>query len=197
MIIGKIQDKYLSESAIARLKESLEKEQQRTKPRPRDLKRLKTEVEKFDRKIDIAEEAVLESPPDLRPVLYRKRGEIKSERDSLSSKLEALSRRDTRPRGKDDLDIDRAIEALKNLGEAFKRAKPEDTRELLSSIVTRIELRFDHEETGSGRHTSTFRDGTIYLRPDAGEARSSNPKSTQLSKIGPVLERREYGPDLR
>ncbi len=71
------------------------------------------------------------------------------------------------------------------------------TREMLSSIVTRIELRFDHEETGSGRHTSTFRDGTIYLRPDAGEARSSNPKSTQLSKIGPVLERREYGPDLR
>ena len=66
-------------------------------------------------------------------------------------------------------------------------APTEDTKELLSSIVTKIELHFDHEETVAGRKTSVFSHGTIYVRPDAGEARSTDPKSTQLTNKGPVL----------
>ena len=53
---------------------------------------------------------------------------------------------------------------------AFSKAKPEGIRELLESIVSKVELRFDHEQSKGGRTRSTFRDGTIYVRPDAGNS---------------------------
>ena len=69
----------------------------------------------------------------------------------------------------------------------MRTAKPEDSRELLMSIVTRIELYFD--DSTSGRQKRTFSHGDIYVRPDAGELRSADPDSevTQLSTKRPFF----------
>ncbi len=77
-------------------------------------------------------------------------------------------------------EVDRAIEALKRLREALEQAKPEDSRELLTSIVTKIELHFEEDTTG--RQKRAFSHGLIYIRPEAGESRGVHPDSevTQL-----------------
>jgi hypothetical protein len=51
------------------------------------------------------------------------------------------------------------------LREAFARAEPSDTRELLASVVSRIDLFFDRHQHGKYTRTS-FREGLIHVRPD-------------------------------
>ena len=183
VIVDKIRSKYLSDSALARLRKALEKEQERSRPRPRDLSRLRKEIEALDHKIDLGAERILEAPTEIVSTLYRKLEEYKSERDRLSRDLEALSRHETNGTGKDDKEIDRAIKALRTLSKALNRAKPEDTKELLGSIVSKIELYFDHQETKAGRKTSKFSHGLIYIRPDAGEARAAQPGSSKSTTL--------------
>ena len=62
---------------------------------------------------------------------------------------------------------------------------PKDTKKLLSSIVTRIELHFDE---GNGRQKRTFSHGEIYVRPDAGQSRGSQPDGevALLSRKRPI-----------
>lgn len=181
----KIQEQYTGKASLDRLRKALEREQERTAPRPRDLARLRKEIEDLDRKIDSGEEAVLEAPVELRSGLYRKLQDLTSRRDRLKADLASLASRDARRTDRDSLEVERAINALRRLGEALRKAKPEETRELLASIVSRIELHFDHQETGEGRIGSSFSHGTIYLRPDAGGGRAVDPESTHMSKTVP------------
>ena len=184
VIVRKVQDRYLSDAALARLRRALEKAQERSRPRPRDLDRLRREIDSLDEKIDRGAERVLEAPADLLPVIYRKLEETRSQRDRLKTDLSALTSRETRSNGKDSSEIDRAIEALRSLGEALSKASPGDTKSLLAQIVTRIELHF---EEGSGRQKRAFSYGEIYVRPDAGENRGSHPggEVTHLNEKGP------------
>ncbi|MDA1052440.1 MAG: recombinase family protein, partial [Planctomycetota bacterium] len=189
-IVRKIQEKYLSPAALDRLRKALAQEQERTRPRPRDLSRLRKEIDVLDQKIDQGAERILEVSSEIVPMLVRKVEEFKSERDRLNQELESLARHETRSNGKDDSEIDRAIKALKTLGKALERAKPEDTRDLLSSIVSKIELFYDHEETAGGRKTSEFSHGLIHLRPTAGEARGTQPdsgNSTHMNNNRPIF----------
>ncbi len=186
VVVRKIRERYLSEAALARLRRSLEAEQDRTGPRPQDLARLRREVEALDRKIDNNETTVLDAPPNSRAGLYRKLEELNTDRDRLRIELQASTSRQTTSAQKDGSAIDQAISTLQRLGEALRDASPEDTKELLSSIVTKIELSFDHEETAGGRKTSVFSHGTIWVRPDAGAGRSSGSNSTHLTTIGPI-----------
>ena len=184
VIVRKIQDRYLSDAALARLRRDLEKALERSRPRPRDLDRLRREIESLDQKIDRGADRVLEAPADLLPVIYRKLEEARSERDRLKAELDALASRDTRSNGKDDKVIDRAIDALRSLGEALSKADPADTKRLLSQIVTKIELYFTE---GTGRQKRDFSYGEIYVRPDAGGGRGSQPDGevTHLNTKGP------------
>jgi len=165
VIVSKIQDRYLSDSSLDRLREAIRKEQKRSAPKPRDLERLKSEIGKLDRKIDTAEGAVLEAPSRLRPGLYSKLEDFTDQRDRLKTELQALTSHDTRSNGKPDSKVDRAIDALRELREAFSKARPQDTKELLSSIVSKIELNYSHAAGDSGRTINTFSHGTIYVRP--------------------------------
>ena len=78
-----------------------------------------------------------------------------------------------------DAEIEAAINTLRNLGEAIGKARPEETRELMASIVSKIELHF---VPGTGRRiarevrqpysgsasltdkTTNIRFGTIFLK---------------------------------
>ena len=184
-VVRKVQDRYLSDSALDRLRRKLVQAQERSRPQPRDLSRLRREVKSLDRKISNGEDAVFDAPPNLRPGLYRKLEGLTTERDRLKVDLETLTSRETRSSGNDSSEIESAIEALKGLGAALSKAGPGDTRELLSSIVSKIELHFDHEPTKGGRTRNTFTHGMIYLRPDSAGGERSEPNSTPLRKLGP------------
>jgi site-specific DNA recombinase len=187
-IVRTIQERYLSESALARLRRSLEEAQDRTGPRPKDLARLRQEIEILDRKIDQGAERVFEAPSEIVPVLYRKLEDLRSQRERLKIELQDQVSRQGRSDRKDGSEIDQAIEALRNLSEALREADPAETRDLLGSIVTRIEVYFRHEVTDGGRERSEFSHGNIFIRPDAGEARGSDPNSTHMIGKGPCAE---------
>ena len=119
-VVRKIQDRYLSDSALDRLRRKLVEAQDRSRPKPRDLSRLRRKVESLDRKISNGEDSVLDAPPSLRPGLYHKLESLTTERDRLKGDLESLTSRETRPGGKDSFRVDRAIEALRDLGEALR-----------------------------------------------------------------------------
>ena len=184
VIIRKIQERYLCQANLDRLRKALEKEQSRNKPKPRDLARIRKEIDRLSSKIDQAEDTILDAPTKLRPGLYRKLEELIEERKRLVAELDALSRHEHSVKDS-QAEIDRAIDALKNLGEALNKAKPEDTKQLLASIVTKIELFYEHEETNNGRQSSTFTHGIIYVRPNASGGWETDPKSTLMIKKGP------------
>ena len=100
-IVAKIRERYTSETALNRLRRALEAEQDQTRPKPRDLTRLRREVENLDRKIGNAEDTVLEAPPEIRPGLYRKLQDLTADRDRLKTELGSLTARETRPDRKD------------------------------------------------------------------------------------------------
>ena len=77
------------------LRKALEKEQERSRPRPRDLSRLRKELDMLSAKIDNAEDAVLDAPPSIRPGIYRKLEELIEQRRRLTRELEMLSRQST------------------------------------------------------------------------------------------------------
>jgi hypothetical protein len=182
--VRKIQERYLSEPALDRLRKALEAVQDRARPRPRDLVRLRQGIESLDRKIDQGAERALEAPPEIVPALYRKLEAWRVDRDRLKAELDALTSRQVKPERKDGSEIDQAIDALRNLSKAFREADPADTKELLGSLVTRIELYFDHETTSGTRERNVFSHGTIFVRPDAGQARSTDPNSSHMITNG-------------
>jgi len=184
-VVRKIQDRYLSDAAIDRLRRKLVQAQERSMPQPRDLSRLRRDVETLDRKISNGEDSVLDAPPNLRAGLYRKLEGLTTERDRLKGDLETLTSRETRSGGNDSSEVDKAIEALRDLSAALSKAGPGDTRDLLSSIVSKIELNFEHKPTEGGRTRNTFTHGTIYLRPDSAGGEGSQPNSTPLSTTRP------------
>jgi hypothetical protein len=164
----------------------LESELDRTAPKPRDLARLRREIEVLDRKIDNAETAVLDAPTNSRSGLYRKLEELNTAGDRLKAELTALASRETTPARKDGAEVEAAIDALRTLGEALRKARPGDTKELLSTVVVKIELHFDHSTTEAGRTTSEFSHGDITVRPDIGGGWSFGSDSTPLNRNGSI-----------
>jgi len=96
-IVRKIQERYLSDSALDRLRKALEAAKDRTRPRPGDLTRLRREIDDLDHKIDQGAERALEAPPEIVPTLYRKFEAWRVARDRLKTELDALTSRQTMP----------------------------------------------------------------------------------------------------
>ena len=63
-------------------------------------------------------------------------------------------------------ETEEAISVLRDLRGALEKAEPADSRELLGSVVSRIDLFFDRHKCRKYTRT-TFREGLIHLRPDA------------------------------
>ena len=137
-----------------------------------DLSGLQKQIDRLDLKIDQGADRVLDAPSEIVPTLYRKIEQFRAERGSLASRLQDLAGRRTRSADEDKAEIERAIATLRQLGEAFTRAAPSETKELLDSVVTKVELHFTD---GTGRKKRDFTHGTIYLRPDAGGGYGLNP----------------------
>jgi hypothetical protein len=161
-----IEERVLSEGVLDRVASAI-RNRKNPKPAERrpDLGLLRRQVDELDRKLDSGAERIFAAPAALVSTLTAKLEELRQQRETLAAKLAAASK----PVEPDDEKHRQAqalagIEVLRNLRGSFAEARPDDLRQLLASIITRIDLRFKHEVQGKKtRHW--FVDGTIALRP--------------------------------
>ena len=120
----------------------------------------------LNRQIDNGAERIFSAPPTLTGTLYRKLEQLRAERDRVRAQLEDAKRRLDGTDQQDSEETEKAISALRNLSGAFENADPIDTRELLASLVSRIDLFFNRHKCRKYTRTS-FREGLIHIRPDS------------------------------
>lgn len=168
-IVRLIRDEYLSPTALDRLRQAIQEEQARGREPDASKKAaaISRRIEELNRIIDRGAERVLSVPAELVPVLAAKLEEHRKERDRLSLEARRLEGSQERPDLPDEQEVAKALEALRDLRGALAKAGPVETRELLSSLVDRVELSFDHRQSGKLTRNK-FRSGIIYFRPDAG-----------------------------
>lgn len=174
VVAKKIQDRYVSEPALARLRRKIEAKltENDRQPSRGELDRLRRDIESLDQKISRAADRLLEVPDDLLPVVYGKLDRLRSERTRLHAELDTLTSRKSQPGRRSGSEVDQVMEALRELGRALNDASPADTKRLLASIVSKIELHFTE---GTGKQKRDFTHGEIHVRPDAGENRGPEP----------------------
>ena len=170
-IIRLIEREYLSDKAIDRLVGKFCKRQTaRRTVVPSDDGRLRKQIEVLDRQIDQGAERVFSAPENLVGTIYAKLSRLREERDRLQAQLQAAEgHQDDAGGGMEEM-IEAAEEALRNLRQAFLDADAADVRELLSTIVSKIELRFTHRKNGR-REVNELQGGTILVRPPAETSR--------------------------
>jgi len=165
-VVRIIQQRYLSPENLDRLREALRQQQtQNSQPEPLDTDRVRKQVAELDRRIDNGAERIFSAPSSLTNTLYKKLEQLRAERDRVHAQLEDAKRRldGTDQQGSEA--VENAISALRDLSGAFENADPVDTRELLASLVSRIDLFFDRHKCRKYTRTS-FREGLIHVRPD-------------------------------
>jgi len=162
-----IRQRYLSEASLARLRAAIRQQRQvqGLKAEPLDVEGIRRRIGELDRRIDKGAERIFSAPPSLTSTLYTKLEQMRAERDRLRAQLEDAKRQRDGTDHQEVKEVEEAISALRNLGGAFEKAEPSDTRELLASVVSRIDLFFDRHQHGKYTRT-TFREGLIHVRPD-------------------------------
>ena len=90
-----------------------------------------------------------------------------AEREELARELESLSQAAQADR-QDEEGLDDALVLLQQLGAVFRKALPEEKRDVLKGLVEKVELRFEHRVLPSGRTRSRCVGGDIHLRGDLG-----------------------------
>ena len=166
-VVRKLQAELFSEAAIGQLLVAYRKRLAvRRTAAPIDDGRLRKRIEVLDEQIDQGVERVLSAPEKLVTSIYAKIEKLREERDRLQAKLHAAGQPETGSSATDDKKVEEAARVLRDIREAFTDAKPEEIRELLSPLVSKIELHFDHEKQG-GRTVNTPMGGTIVVRPPA------------------------------
>jgi len=165
-IVRVIRQPCLSPENLDRLREAIRGQQIQNLPDdPVDPATIKKRITKLDRQIDNGAARIFSASSSLTKTLYRTLKELQAERDRCQTQLEKSQRRrdGSDPQGAEE--IDKAIAALHDLNAAFETADPADTRELLVSLVSRIDLFFNRHKCRKYTRTS-FREGLIHLRPE-------------------------------
>jgi site-specific DNA recombinase len=161
----KMQAEVFSETAIERLLVAYRKRlAARRKIVPADDGRLRKQIDKLNQQIDQGVERVLSAPEKLVGTIYAKIDRLRAERDRLQAQLDAAGKPETGSVPQDAQKVEEAARVLRDMREAFKDAKPEEIRELISPLVSKIELHFDHVQEGKKRR-NPFQYGTVFVRP--------------------------------
>ena len=164
-IVRLIEQRYLSDAALGRLRQTIHKLQAAQAKPDLDAGIIRQQIKKLDKQIGVGTERVFSAPENLIGSIYAKLDQLKAERDRLQAQLESQAKPGKVSSFDLEQKVEAAIEALKDLRQAIRDADPADTRELLRQIVSRIELSFDKHQ--AGKYTkSTFREGIIYVRPE-------------------------------
>lgn len=165
----KLEERYYGETAIERMRRTIKQAQREAAEpvSPVDQRQLRKRIEALDQQIDRGAERVFTAPETIVPKLYAKLEELRQERDQLQRQLDAVGRTETRSAREQDQEVEAALDALRRLRETFDAAAPEDLRELISTLVVRVELEFSHRQAGTVTK-NTCTGGKILVRPDSG-----------------------------
>jgi site-specific DNA recombinase len=169
VVVRKLQERYFGTEAIERMRRTIEEVQAADQqPIPKvDQRRLRKRIEDLDRQIDTGAERVFTAPETIIPKLYAKLEKLRQERDQLQQQLDSVGRTETHSAADQAKEVEEAIERLQRLAQAFAEAEPDDIRELISTVVSKIILEFKHE-TKTKVTRSTCTGGRILVKPDRG-----------------------------
>ena len=162
-IVNVLQRKLLAPEALDSLKAEMRRQvaSEHTPVDAGEPDRLRRQIAALDRRIDQGADRCLGAPASLAVTLYAKLETLQTERSDLQSRLTALEARTEASDG-DGQQIDRAIEGLWTLREAFTEAPVENQGELLRAVVSRVDCFFDHQDHGK-LNRSTFAKAEITL----------------------------------
>ncbi len=165
-VVRIIQENYLSEASLNRLRKALRREcRARTVAgESLDVESIERRMEELGRQIDNGADRIFSAPASLTNTLYAKLEQLRAERDRLRAQLEAAERQKAGTDRQGFQEVEDAISTLADLRGAFEKADPVATRELLTSLVSRIDLFFDRHRHGKYTRT-TFREGLVRVRP--------------------------------
>jgi site-specific DNA recombinase len=165
LVVHKLQQHVLSESAIEKLLSLYRKRlAARRNAIPADDGRLRKRIAEIDQQLEQGAERVFSAPAGIVGTLYAKLDRLRVERDRLQAQLNAIGEAESGPAALDDEKVEEAARVLRDLREAFQDAEPGEVGELLSPLVSKIELHFDHVRHGK-LERNPFKHGTIFVRP--------------------------------
>jgi len=165
-VVHKVQTEVLSDEAIDRLVEAYRRRlAARRKIIPVDVGgRLQKQIDALDRQIDQGVNRVLSAPENLVTTIYAKIETLRQDRDRLQAQLDAAGKPERGSVLLDDQKVEEAAKVLRDLREAFADARPEEIRDLISPLVSKIELHFSHFREGK-KQRNPLQYGTIFVRP--------------------------------
>ena len=165
-VVRIVQQRYLSSGNLDQLRDAIRQQQtQDSQPEPLDTDGIRKRVAELDRLIDNGAERIFSAPSSLTSTLYKKLEQLRAERDRFRAQLEDAKRQHNGADQQGTEEVEKAISALQDLSGAFEGADPANTRELLASLVSRVDLFFDRHKCRKYTRTS-FREGLIHIRPD-------------------------------
>ncbi len=180
-IVRILREKYLSESSLDRRRKALRREckARAVADETLDVENIRRQIEEVSRRIDNGADRIFSAPVCLTNTLYAKLEQLRAERDRLRAQLDTAEPQKAGFARQEFKEVEEAISALADLRGAFEKADPADTRELLTSLVSRIDVFFDRHQHGKYTRT-TFREGLIHVCPD--------PTFTNLSTTSPLSD---------
>ena len=122
----RLADVYLSDKAIARLRDAVRKEANRASKND-DLATLKAELRQIEKRIKNGRQCIFDVPASGVDALYAEREKMEKRKESLSTAIASSKPRKTG----EAPEIKHAMSAMRNLRRSLGAAKREDLREIM------------------------------------------------------------------
>ena len=152
----RLADVYLSDKAIARLRDAVRKEANRASKND-DLATLKAELRQIEKRIKNGLQCIFDVPASVVDALSTEREKMEKRKESLSTAIASSKPRKTG----EAPEIKHAILAMRNLRRSLGVAKREDLREIMQQCIRGIEARLD-SRTVCSLTRCKFKGGTVH-----------------------------------
>ena len=147
-LIEKIQELVLAPANFERLRAEVRRQLgKQAEPPTGNSKAVRARLAGLDREIKAAAAELKRTPDDLYDLAVEDLRGLRDKRTRTAAELEALEAHVARPKSDVAQRAERAIVAIKGLGEGLKSTDPAIVRETLNRICERIDLWFDHKKS--------------------------------------------------
>jgi site-specific DNA recombinase len=167
-VVRRLQADFLNPANIEALRKELRRQVESVAlGDPAEARRLRAHIDELDRKINQGSERLLEEEDAaLVPVLRAKLQEWQRKRGELQDRLDGLEKNRLRVTNV-EAQVEAAVAELWTLHERLDDARPEQLREVLGQLVSKVELWFEQVPYGkAGRMQGVFSRGLVTIRPD-------------------------------
>ena len=171
-LIRKIEELYLSDDAIERLRIAIRDQLQEERPPVVDLVALRKKLSDVEKQIAVGSERVFTAPDSVVESLYTRLDDLQKTKKRLKAQIEAAKSPASNDCATLDATVKEAIALLKDLRTTIRKAEPEHLTDLMQSLVSRVELQFNHRPYGKLTR-SEFKRGTVLMRPGVPDSQLS------------------------